>query len=287
MAKKVNAIPVNAMANEFGEGIAIEKMSFRSLSHTEMEEGEETHRHDGHSFFLLEEGTVSLEVDFKSYNIKPMSVIYIHPDQVHRTIASNNVTVSAWSIVDENLNPGYLQLLQEIVPAEPLMLNQDTASILVEAVSLTLKLAKRKGDKLYHALLKDSCNTLVAMVISQYLEHAKTARTPLRFEVVNKAFRAIMEQNFRSVKQPSLFAEKLNISTAYLNECVKNTTGFSVSYHIQQRVILEAKRLLFHSNKSMKEIASELGYVDYPYFSRLFTKVVGITPIAFRKRNHA
>lgn len=58
---------------------------------------------------------------------------------------------------------------------------------------------------------------------------------------------------------------------SYLNECVKNITGFSVSYHIQQRIILEAKRMLFYTNKSIKEIAIELGYDDYPYFSKKLT----------------
>jgi AraC-like DNA-binding protein len=66
---------------------------------------------------------------------------------------------------------------------------------------------------------------------------------------------------------------------------VKAVTGKSVSTHIQLRVVLEAKRLLYHSGRSVKEIAGELGYDDYSYFTRLFTKVVGMTPIAFRDIN--
>jgi AraC-like DNA-binding protein len=81
------------------------------------------------------------------------------------------------------------------------------------------------------------------------------------------------------------YAGSLNISTPYLNECVKTTTGYSVSWHIQQRVVLEAKRLLYHSDKSIKEIAGELGYDDYSYFTRLFVKVSGLTPVAFRNKN--
>jgi len=76
------------------------------------------------------------------------------------------------------------------------------------------------------------------------------------------------------------------VSTSYLNECVKKTTGFSVSYHIQQRILLEAKRLLFHSEQAVKEVAVALGFEDIAYFSRFFKKHVGMSALAFRNTNH-
>ena len=271
------------MAGEFNSGIDIEKILFKNIS--TFTEAKQSHRHDRHSFFLLESGTVHIEIDFQKYKIKSPSVVYVHPDQVHRTIAFKNVTVSSWAINNENLNPEYLTLLANITPAKPLVLNKETFSILSEAVSLCIKFSERKTDKLYHLLLKDSCNALVALVVSQYLAQAKSADKLSRFDIVTKAFRELLERNYTTAKRPAAYAQKLNISTPYLNECVKNTTGYSVSHHIQQRIILEAKRLLYHSNKSVKEIASELGYDDYPYFSRLFTKVTRMTALAFRNKN--
>jgi AraC family transcriptional activator of pobA len=290
MPKKTKSIPVNSMLNEFGGGIAIEKLvveGLRTVDKAALNSFEEvqSHRHDGHSFFLLESGTVFIEIDFQKYKIEPSSVIYIHPDQVHRTIAFENVTVSAWTINNENLNPEYLKLLEDITPAKPLILNEETFVMISEAVSLYIKFSERKNDRLYHSLLKDSCNALVALVASQYLELAKSTGNPSRFELVTKAFKEVLERNYTIEKRPAAYAQKLNISAPYLNECVKNTTGYSVSHHIQQRVILEAKRLLFHSGRSVKEIAAELGYDDYPYFSRLFTKVTGMTALAFRNKN--
>jgi len=284
MRKKTKSIPVNPMANEFGAGIAIERISFTDPFI--FEEGERAHRHDGHAFFLLENGSISIEIDFQKYIITPPSVIYVHPDQVHRTIAAEHVTVSSWAIDNENLNPEYLKLLEDITPAKPLLLQQETFAIISEAVSLCIKFAERKNDKLYHSLLKDSCNALVALVASQYLESAKSTDKFSRFEIITKAFRELLERNYTIAKRPSAYAQKLHLSTPYLNECVKNTTGHPVSHHIQQRVILEAKRLLYHSDKAVKEIAAELGYDDYPYFSRLFTKITGMTALAFRNKNH-
>ena len=251
----------------------------------EFEQAGQSHREDRHSFFLLESGTVHVEIDFQKYTIRPSSIIYMHPDRVHRILSLQDVTISSWAIGDENLNPEYLTLLKDISAAKPLVLSKETFSIISEAVALCLRFTQRKTDKLYHSLLKDSCNALVALAVSQYLALAKPVDKASRPEAITKVFRELLERNYTRLKRPAAYAEKLNISTPYLNECVKGTTGFSVSYHLQQRVILEAKRLLYHSGSSVKEIAAALGYDDYPYFSRLFTKLTGVTALTFRNKN--
>jgi AraC-like DNA-binding protein len=285
MPKKTNAIPINSLANEFGVGISIERISFTNFSTMEIQQGKQTHRHDGHSFVLLEKGTVSLEIDFKKYIVEPSTLVYVHPDQVHRTIASKDAEPSVWTIMIENLNPEYLNILEDITPTEPIALNADVFSTITEAVSLCIKFSERKNDKLYHSFFNDSCNALIGLGIAQFLEQSEPAKTPTRFEAVHKGFKKALEKNYSTIKRPSEYAQKLNLSTPYLNECVRNVTCLPVSYHIQQRVVLEAKRLLFHSDKSVKEIASELRYDDYPYFSRLFSKVTGMTPLTFRSKN--
>jgi AraC family transcriptional activator of pobA len=283
MPKKAKSIPVNYFADEYNAGISIEKISVKDL--LTFKEAKQAHRHDCHSFFLLEKGTVSIEIDFKTYCIASPSIIYMHPDQVHLIVAFKDVTVCSLAITNENLNPEYLELLENITPTKPLLLTPDAFSIISETASLCLKFSERRNDKLSHSLLKDSCNALVALVASHYLEQSKSTDTLSRFEIITKAFRELLERDFVTAKKPAAYAQSLHISTPYLNECVKNTTGYSVSHHIQERIILEAKRLLYHSDKSVKEIATELGYDDYPYFSRLFSKVTGMTARAFRNKN--
>lgn len=136
-----------------------------------------------------------------------------------------------------------------------------------------MHLYKRTEDSLHFSQLKDSCNSLVGLVISQYLKQSKSADKFSRFETIEKAFIKMLEQNFVNLKRPADYAEKLNISVPYLNECVKDVTRHSISHHIQQRIILDAKRLLYHSEKSIKEIANELGYDDYSYFSLFSPKL--------------
>lgn len=272
MRKKTAAIPVN---NFGADNVAIEKFAFSEMP--DLSEWNQPERHDRHSFFLMETGSVYMEIDFRQFHIAALSVIYMHPDQVHRVLAFENVRCTSWAITDEDLKPEYLDLLQDITPASPLKLDEGIFDLIEKAALLSI------GLSAYPPAQKDSLNALCALVIAQYTPAETTGN---RFDSITKAFRRNLEKHYLTLKRPADYAEKLNISVAYLNECVKNSTGFPVSYHIQQRIILEAKRLLYHSEQSLKEIADSLGYDDYPYFSRLFTKVTGTAPVAFRNKNH-
>jgi AraC family transcriptional activator of pobA len=283
MKKLRTSIPVNDFSSECNSGISVGKMFLKDISNHQ--EAYQSERHDRHSFHLLESGTVKMEIDFQTFHLIAPVVVYMHPDQVHRMISFENAVVVSWAINDENLNLEYIKMLEELSPAGPLQLNEESFLLLSDVVSLCLEFSVRQHDKLHHLLLKDSCNTLVCLTILKYLKQA-SANTLSRFEIVAKAFRVLLQHNFRVLKRPAEYAEKLNISAPYLNECVKNTTGHPVSYHIRQRVILEAKRLLHHSDKSIKEIATFLGFDDYPYFSRLFSKTAGISAQTFRNKNH-
>lgn len=281
--RMAQSIPVNYFETRDNAGIEIDKMAISEMIY--FTEAKEAHRHDCHSIFFLETGSVTMAIDFNKYTIKAPAVIYMHPNQVHLVTAFKNVTVTSFAITNENLHPEYRQLLEGITPAGPITLKKEALSMVSSIASLCLNLAKRERDKLHHALLRDSCNTFVAYVISLYLQRAKPADKLTRYEIITKAFNEKLEQQYGTVKSPAAYAKALNISTPYLNECVKATTGHSVSHHIQQRVILEAKRILYHSDISVKEIATTLGFDDYPYFSRLFTKLVGMSALAFRSKN--
>ena len=74
----------------------------------------------------------------------------------------------------------------------------------------------------------------------------------------------------------------MNISPVYLNEIVKDITGQSSGQYIKNEIVLLAKRELFHTSDSIKEIAYRLGFTDSAYFTRLFTDVAGVSPGKFR-----
>ncbi|OIQ23057.1 AraC family transcriptional regulator [Lacinutrix sp. MedPE-SW] len=81
-----------------------------------------------------------------------------------------------------------------------------------------------------------------------------------------------------------VLANKLAVSQRYLSDTLKKETGKTTTEHIQLFIIDEAKNILLEPNKSISEIAYELGF-EYPqYFSRLFKKKEGISPTEYREK---
>jgi YesN/AraC family two-component response regulator len=75
----------------------------------------------------------------------------------------------------------------------------------------------------------------------------------------------------------------LHVSPNHLNKCVKLSTGKTPSEWINESLVLEAKALLFQSEELIGNIAMELGINDSSYFSRLFKKYEGKSPLEYRQ----
>lgn len=96
----------------------------------------------------------------------------------------------------------------------------------------------------------------------------------------------LVEQHYRACKSPSEYADMLSISPKALSKLVKDNFGRTLTDMIHERVVYEAKYQLFTTNKSIKEIATGLGYDDPFYFSRMFKNVTSVSPEKYRQTIH-
>jgi len=97
-------------------------------------------------------------------------------------------------------------------------------------------------------------------------------------------FLMLLEGNYLQVRNIDFYAGKLDISSKRLNQILKDKLGKTGTQIIHDRIILEAKRLIIHSEHTIKEIAYQLGFSDRPYFSRFFKKQTAQTAEEFQKQ---
>ena len=74
------------------------------------------------------------------------------------------------------------------------------------------------------------------------------------------------------------------MSQRYLSDTLKKETGKTSTDHLQLYLVDEAKNILLNPNKSVSEVAYELGFEYPPYFSRVFKKKVGMSPSVYREK---
>lgn len=162
---------------------------------------------------------------------------------------------------------------------------------------LVLDLFSKINDELQHSVDKHS-KTLIASSIELFLNYCKRFydRQFITREDVNKGilerFENLLNGYFSSdnpteIGLPSVAycADELNLSANYFGDLIRKETGKSAQEYIQAKIIDAAKDKLFNSDKTINEIAYELGFKYPQHFSRMFKKAAGTSPSEYRTKN--
>ena len=145
--------------------------------------------------------------------------------------------------------------------------DQHSNAIIASAIELLLNYCIRFYDRQFITRKKENKDTLSSFesLLNDYFKSDK----PLKFGTPTVAF----------------CAEQLHLSANYFGDLIKKETGKTASEHIQTKLIDIAKEKVFDTGKTISEIAYELGFQYPQHFSRLFKKVVGVTPNEYRMLN--
>jgi len=245
------------------------------------------HRDENYLFMVMEQGRARLVVDFKTITASGRTIFCILPGQVHYGISAHKV--KAWVVaVNADLVHKQYQLVfeQQLPQLLPQPVDDTFTGRMEQCVKLLEEVCLSANSSTFRQQATRSLlDAFIALFAEVYAAaDPATGSSQPRTLIITRQFKGLLSKNYKTMKSPAAYAAALNISTPYLNEAVKGATGLPVSYWIQQEVITEAKRLLYYTDKTVKEIAYELGFDDHTYFSRLFTKAEGMTALTFRKQ---
>jgi len=236
----------------------------------------------------------SLHVDFKQYLLEQDALFFIMPRQWYQLddcpsnrgsliyynrdfycIEIHDKEVACDGILYNNiyevsyilLQPGESQTIADIIDELAQEIEQDDSS-LEEMLRLLLKKIIIKSVRLWKA--------------SRVPDADENEEKQEDIEFMRK-FSQLVELNYKQRHSVSDYADLLNITPKALTKRVSKYSKTTPNDVIKDRIILEAKRLLAHSEMHVKEISYALGYDDPAYFNRLFTKIAEVAPAEFRR----
>ena len=146
--------------------------------------------------------------------------------------------------------------------------NQDEFSkeIIISHLSTLLKYANRFYERQF-LNRKELSNNLLRQFIEQLSKYFDSGQ--------------LQESGIPKIEE---IADRMSMSQRYLSDTLKKETGKTTTEHLQLYLIDEAKHILMNQNKTVSEVAYELGF-EYPqYFSRLFKKKEGLSPSQYREK---
>lgn len=119
-------------------------------------------------------------------------------------------------------------------------------------------------------------------------EKRETSSLTQRFEdLLIDMFKPVQFGSYIQLKQVNEIADELFVSSKHLSEVLKRETGSTANQHIQKRIVHHARQLLIHTSYTVSEIAFQLGMDNPPYFTRLFKKHEGLSPVEFRNSHQS
>ena len=280
----MNHIPIHILQDRTSQGLQIKYIQQQDMQDTDAPLY--AHRDDHYMFFVLEEGNGSMMVDFNEVYLSERGLYYVLPGQVH--CPGIHDFVSGWFIaVDTSLIPQECRNVFEsqLVLQQPYPLNAVEMGQCSAILGLILDKYNEEGINAFRmTTVRALLQSFMAIVAGYYCDTSGADQKVSRLVQLTSQFKQLLNQHLWSVKSPSGYAALLNVSDAYLSEVLKKQTGFPASYWIQQGIMMEAKRLLYYTELSIKEIAHQLGYTDHSYFSRFFSKATGLSATAFRQQ---
>jgi AraC family transcriptional regulator, transcriptional activator of pobA len=244
------------------------------------------HRKDYYFFVWVRQGSSRHWIDMMPYTLKPDTFYFTVPNQVQLKEEAEPFTGILLAFTEEFLalegNSALKQLpiIQNPHNGHELRLSTSDVVFIDDILEkmFTEYIAKNNWQ---NGMIMAYIQVLMIYLSRLYTEQFNNnQQTPDRLML--KKYLSKIEESYTQTHEVTAYADMLNISAGHLSEVVKEQSGKPAIAHIHERLILEAKRLLFHTEHSIKEIAFQLGFEDASYFNRFFKRLAKYTPVEYR-----
>ncbi|MEX8548046.1 MAG: helix-turn-helix domain-containing protein [Mucilaginibacter sp.] len=245
------------------------------------------HRKDHYLIvFIRRAGGTRQWIDMTPYILQDHTVYFNGPNQIivkeeFKHLWSTGIAfTNEFLSYQENASLMELPIIQNLQQGYELLLNEADINF-VEDILAKINVEYQSPSEWQQRMLTAYLSLLLTYLSRLYTEQFKENHASVDKLLLQK-FHAKVNECFRELREVGGYASLLNISAGHLSEVVKIQSGKPAIKHIHERVVLEARRLLFHTQNPLKEIAFDLGFADASYFNRFFKRETGATPADYR-----
>lgn len=234
-----------------------------------------SHRHFFYAVYWIHEGNGMHTIDFEEYQITPDRIFFIRPEQVHFLHTEGRMKYSALQFTEDFMIPYSADFQKQIPVCKDL--NEDEK---VRIKTLFDQIYKESVSNLVNstAIIQSEIHTLLLELERIAINNSDTYIMP---EIMER-YKLLIDSSFAKERLVQYYAGQLGVSANYLNVLTKKHFNKSALEMINERLILEIKRLLLRTDNGISEIAYSLGFNELSYFSRFFKRYTGATPHEFR-----
>ncbi|RRJ91542.1 AraC family transcriptional regulator [Paenimyroides tangerinum] len=241
---------------------------------------------------LVFNGSAKFEINLIQYECSDSTILFLTPYQQFKWLENNE---SALYLIQFHGDYYCIEYHKNMISCNGILFNNIyekpffniNESYYDEIVNTIEKMENEIKNEIVNPFTDSIVKSYLQLILSisskeksKYLTDIKPNELPNKDLIY---FQDLIEKYYKAERSMTFYAAEFSLSTDAFSKKVKKQFSKSPSQLINERVILEAKKLLHLTYKSIKEIAQELNFEDEFYFSRYFKKSVGVSPSSYRK----
>ena len=241
---------------------------------------------------LCLKGQAKYNIDTKEQTVKAGDLLFVSERHIVDNYSASADFECLCIMVSTEFYHGFVQSVQNVSSLLLFSMNNPVVALTPSEVQVFSNYFHTIREKITNTGHHYRENLVKALLLAMFYDMSNVIyrveqqgkKPQMRADALFSQFIRLLEQNFRSIRRVSWYAEQLFITPKYLSEVVKQTSKRTPNDWIDSYVILEARVLLKTTTMSIKEIADELHFPSQSFLGKYFKEHVGVSPSEFRKQ---
>ena len=242
---------------------------------------------------LCKNGEASYSVDTRQQSVKPGDLMFISEGHVVDSYKASSDFECLFILVSTEFYHSFVLNVKNVSSLLLFSMNNPVVPLTPHEIQVYGNYYHIIRQKMADATHHYRTNLVKALLLAMFydmsnviwrVEQSENKIVRKRADALFAQFISLLEENFRTERRVSWYAEQLGITPKYLSEIVKQVSKRTPNDWIDSYVLLEIRVLLKNTTKSIKEIADALNFPNQSFFGKFFKEHMGVSPSEYRRQ---